>query len=353
MRRVSYRPRLPGNAIKRLAAGLAMAGRLSCRQPGIALRALNVPRFGLEAASFRLIFAASALSEGRRDYDIIHCHFMHNGILGAALRDIGAMHGKVLTSFHGYDVHKFPLEHGRGVCQHLFKNGDAFTANTTFTARKAADLGCPSHKIAILPEGLAVSHFPFRVRQPSDNGIRLLTVGRLVEKKGYDISIRAFAQVAAGRTDLHYSIIGDGPLRPALQTLIDSLKVSDKVQLLGWRTQEQVRQIYDDSHLFMLASKTSADGDMEGQGLVLQEAQAMGLPVLSTLHNGIPDGVLDGQSGFLVPENEVTAMAERLAFAVEHPQKWPEWGTAGRRFVESRYDTVLLTKRLVEIYRGM
>ena len=101
----------------------------------------------------------------------------------------------------------------------------------------------------------------------------------------------------------------------------------------------------------MLASVTASDGDMEGQGLVLQEAQAVGLPVVSTLHNGIPDGVLNGVSGYLVPEGDAHALAERVEYLIEHPGVWPEMGRCGREFVEKNYNIQMLNNKLIEIYR--
>lgn len=84
---------------------------------------------------------------------------------------------------------------------------------------------------------------------------------------------------------------------------------------------------------------------------MLQEAQAMGLPVLSTLHNGIPDGVLDGESGFLVPERDENALAEKLSYLVENPSVWSDMGRAGRAHVEKNYDINKLNDRLIEIYQ--
>jgi len=122
------------------------------------------------------------------------------------------------------------------------------------------------------------------------------------------------------------------------------------IHLLGWKTKDEVRELYDDSHLFVLSSVTAANGDKEGQGLVLQEAQAMGLPVLATLHNGFPDSVLDGKSAFLVPERDVDTLAEKLDFLVEHPAMWSEMSEAGRTFVEANFDVDKLNDRLVDIY---
>jgi colanic acid/amylovoran biosynthesis glycosyltransferase len=107
-----------------------------------------------------------------------------------------------------------------------------------------------------------------------------------------------------------------------------------------------------EAHLALLGS-VSIDGDAEGQGLFLQEAQACGLPVIATNHGALPEGMLPGKSGFLVPERDVEAMAERIDFLVAHPEIWPELGRAGRAFVAARYDIHRLNEQLVELYRDL
>jgi colanic acid/amylovoran biosynthesis glycosyltransferase len=114
-----------------------------------------------------------------------------------------------------------------------------------------------------------------------------------------------------------------------------------------------LRKLFQEADIFVLTSVKATDGDMEGQGLVLQEAQAVGLPVLSTLHNGIPEGVIDGKSGFLVPERDVDALTERLQYLIEHPELWPEMGRCGRKFVEVKYDIKMLNSKLVRIYDAL
>jgi colanic acid/amylovoran biosynthesis glycosyltransferase len=288
---------------------------------------------------------------GKKPYDIIHCHFGQLGQKGVTLREIGAIQGRLITSFHGADVNS-PVWYSRGgTYKKLFKLGDKFTVNSNFTADRAIALGCPPEKIVKLPMGLNLSLYQFKARYLQVNEpVKIITVARLVEKKGIEYSIRAVAQVLKEYPNLIYRIVGDGGLRESLEQLIRELNVSENVKILGWMTQEEVRQLYTDSHLFILSSVTATDGDKEGQGLVLQEAEAMGLPVLSTIHNGIPDGVLDGKSGFLVPEKDVSALAEKLRFLLKNPEKWLEMGQAGRAFVEENYEINKLNDQLVEIY---
>jgi len=129
------------------------------------------------------------------------------------------------------------------------------------------------------------------------------------------------------------------------------LNIENHVQFLGSVDQGEIVNLYHKSHLFVLASVTASSGDREGQALVLQEAQAVGLPVISTKHNGIPDGVLDGRSGYLVPEKNVEALAQKINYLLDHPECWVEMGRRGREFVENKYDTKILGQTLVDLYQ--
>ena len=353
LERTYYRPRWRYPKVYAVLKGLALLGINAPKAPKILWRSLNTFKYGQDALSMRLLYWAIPFL-GKQPYDIIHCHFGVPGKNTAILREIGAIQGKLITTFHGADVNSYPRIFGSNIYDPLFQRGDLYTANTNYTAEMAIKLGCPREKIEILPVGLNPALYPFSERiLQANQPIKIITVGRLVEKKGIEYSIRAVAKVIQDYPNIIYRIVGDGQLRKSLEKLILELGVSDKIQLLGWMTQEEVRQLYADSHLFILASVTASNGDREGQGLVLQEAQAMGLPVLSTLHNGIPDGVLDGKSGFLVPEKDVEALAERIRYLVKNPETWPEMGRVGRAFVEENYDINLLNDKLVKIYEKL
>ncbi len=150
-----------------------------------------------------------------------------------------------------------------------------------------------------------------------------------MEKKGLEYSIKAVANLVRQFPKLEYTIVGDGYLRQDLSLLIERLNLQKNIMLVGWKTQEDVRRLLARSHIFILASVLGSDGDFEGQGMVLQEAQAMGLPVVCTNHNGFPESVLDGQSGFLVPERDADALSARLAELMGRPNSWPEFGLKG------------------------
>jgi colanic acid/amylovoran biosynthesis glycosyltransferase len=286
----------------------------------------------------------------REDFDIIHCHFGDIGIAGAMLKIMG-LKAKFITSFHGHDANRISSDQGRLLYHSLFKTADVITANTNFTKQQIVKMGCPEDAVAILPVGVRIEKFTYKERflQPNEP-VRILTVARLVEKKGHKYAINAVAGLIQNGRNVIYTIAGAGPGMGELKEQAASLGIENKVEFVGELTQAEVLRLYDRAHIFVLPSVTAADGDREGQGLVLQEAQAVGLPVVSTLHNGIPEGVLDGQSAFLVPEKDVDALAERLQYLTDNPHLWPAMGLCGSRYVQGKYDIKVLNKELLDIY---
>ncbi len=135
--------------------------------------------------------------------------------------------------------------------------------------------------------------------------------------------------------------------------MVENLHIKGYVKFLGAVEQNEVPRLYQKAHIFILPSITADNGDQEGIPVVLMEAQATGLPIISTYHTGIPEVVVDGKSGFLVPEKNVDALAEKLEYLIEHPEIWPNMGQYGRKFVEEHYDINKLNQKLVEIHQNL
>mgnify|MGYP000020603414 CR=1 FL=1 len=291
-----------------------------------------------------------AIDTIRRDLSVLHCHFGNNGNIGIKVKSFNPSI-KLLTTFHGHDANSYPRKYGKGVYQELFQKGDLFTANTGFTAQQVQALGCDNRKIKILPMGIDISEFPWTQKSlnPGETVV-CLTVARLVQKKGHQYAIYAMKKIVEKHANVCYQIVGNGPLEDELRSLVKTLSLEDNVQFMGALDSSKVKDLYRKAHLFLFPSITSDEGDREGQGLVLQEAQAMGLPIISTYHNGIPEGVLENESALLVPEKDIDALAEKLTYLIENPQRWPAMGRTGRAFVEKKYDINQLNQKLIEIY---
>ena len=346
---------MPANKFLRRVKTMGLVITILHKKPMLLLKVLYVLKFARKATSpCSLYEIATLLSRDIRSYDIVHCHFGPNGNLGALLKDLGAIKGKCITAFHGYDVSTYINEKGDNIYESLFKAGDFFLPISERWKEKLIKLGCEKQRIAVHRMGVDTSRFAFTPRKPGENGkVHMLTVARLVEKKGVQYGIRAVAKVLKKYPHVEYRIAGDGPLRSELQSLIDALNINGHVKLLGWKRQEEIVELMRNAHILLAPSATSKGGDQEGIPVVLMEALSQGLPVLSTQHSGIPELVRDGEFGFLVPERDVNALAEKLEYFIEHPEIWSEMGRAGRDYVARYYDINKLNDQLVNLYQRL
>ena len=350
LKHVYYR-NMPINKFFRFLKGMGLIIANFHKKPKTLLKSLNILALGRNAATLSMLYSVIPFLD-KGPYDIVHCHFGPNGNLGVLLKDVGAIEGKIIATFHGYDATSYPRICGKSIYKNLFRRIDLITVNSYFIKNKVMELGCNENKIIKLPVGLNTSEFFFKEKSfKAGDEIRILTVARLVEQKGVEYSIKAVAKILKKYPNVKYHIVGDGPLNVQLYELIKQMDIEDKVRLLGWKTQNEIRQLYSMSHIFILPSITSTKGDQEGQGLVIQEAQSMGLPIISTLLGGIPESIIEGKSGFLAPEKDIDALAERLEYLIKHHELWPEIGRVGRRYVEENFDIHKLNDRLIKIYQ--
>ncbi len=341
------RPVLNARRFLRALPALLRAG---VRAPGLTLRVLRPSQYGYQASSLSSLYRLDRVAARRRAYDLLHAHY---GPVGNSYRFARALWGApYLVSFYGYDCWAVPRKDGGDVYRRLFETSDCVLTLAGVMGEQLRNLGCPSAKQRKQPVGVRVEDFAFKERQlQPGEPVRLLTIARFVEKKGIEYSLRALAEAQAKRGGLKYDIIGDGPLRPQIEKLIRELHLEASVSLLGYCESERVRELMDLAHILILSSVTAADGDQECTPVSLMDAQAAGLPVLSTRHSGIPEVVLDGQSGFLVPERDAASLAERILYLAEHPEVWPALGRAGRRHVEQNYNCATLASQLVNLYQ--
>ena len=283
-------------------------------------------------------------------YDIIHCQFGKLGPPVLELRRIGAIHGKLVTSFRGYDatvlIDKYP-----GFYDQLFKEGDLFLPVSASLKKRLIEAGCDPSRIHIHRSGIDCSRFSLAESRISNDGpVRLISVARLIEKKGLNYAIEAIAGVRRLGRRVEYTIVGDGRLRSRLEQQVKDLGLTDEVQLIGWRSHDEVVRLLNLSDV-LIAPSVTANGDQEGIPNALKEAMAMGLPVIGTHHGGITELIDDGVSGFLVPERDVEALVNKLCFFIDHPKDWEEMGRRGSAKVRKNYDIGMLNDRLVELYR--
>lgn len=257
----------------------------------------------------------------------------------------------VVVSFHGYDGSATFRVKGADFYDGLFARADRITTPSEFMKQNLVRHGCAPDKITVHHYGKDTAAFaPPPARQDQDgqgqgDRVRLLSVARFVEKKGLEYSLAAFAKAQAG-LDAQYRIVGYGPLEPELTALVRELDVEDKVVFLGQLTNEAVRQEMAQADIFVLTSVTAANGDEEGVPVSLIEAQALGLPVVSSRHAGIPELVAHGETGFLAGERDVTEIAGHMRALMRNPAIRAAFAANARQRVLREFDLARLNDTL-------
>jgi colanic acid/amylovoran biosynthesis glycosyltransferase len=289
------------------------------------------------------------LTRGR--YDVVHCQYGTQGLRVLTLKQSGIAHGKYLTSFRGHDATQH-LRIKPGLYNELFELGDLFLPVSDHLMQRILDLGCDPKKVRVLHSGIQCRHLPFLQRHlPEQGPVRIATVARLVEMKGVEYAIRAVAKLIARGYQVEYHIAGDGPLRDHLQALAKQLCVADAVRFPGWQSHKQVLQLLDQAQILMAPSVTAANGETEGNPNIVKEAMALGLPVVSTAHAGIPELVDDGRSGLLVPERDAAALADKTSWLLDNPDRWPALTLSARSKVLAEFDADTLNQQLIALYQ--
>jgi colanic acid/amylovoran biosynthesis glycosyltransferase len=294
---------------------------------------------------------------GRRRPALIHAHFGIEGVSALGL----AMHLEIplVTTFHGFDAtlkmhamlgspawFRYPL-----LRRKLAREGNLFLCASSFIRQKLLETGFPESRTHT--HYIGVDCQSIRPRADFEEKPLILHVARLVEVKGTRYLLRAFATVARKYDRVQLLIIGDGPLRRQLHALAASLGLQDRVEFLGALPHLTVLSWMRKAAMLVLPGIRTATGREEGLGMVLLEAAATGLPIIGSRVGGIPECMLEGETGFLVPERDEDALARRMAELLEDPVRRHRMGTAGRALIEDRFDIDRQTAVLENYYDSL
>ncbi|MEO0846985.1 MAG: glycosyltransferase [Cyanobacteria bacterium J06648_1] len=347
----TYCTPIPRNLLWLWSKGMGLLAINLLRDPRTILRTLNFWRFnpqkyGEPGEFFKPLYLTLPCLE-RSPYDIIHCHYGRNGLKASLLKDLGVITGKIVVVFHGNDISRYLKLHGDDVYHYLFQRADLLLPISQHWRDKLIDLGCEPSKIMVHHMGIDCNKFVPSPKTTEQTTPLILSVARLVEKKGLTYGIAAVAQLSEQFTKLKYLIVGDGVLRSQLESQI----TTEQIELLGWREQAELQHIIAQADILLAPSVTSSNGDCEGIPVSLMEAMAQSIPVVSTYHSGIAELVEDGVAGYLVPERDTVALSHKLQHLLADPQLRQQMGQAGRQRVLQHYNIDQLCDRLVGIYQ--
>lgn len=257
----------------------------------------------------------------------------------------------MVASFYGRDVSALPRNpYWRILYERLFGIADLFLVEGPHLGESLKGLGCPADKVRVVHLGVDLARIPFRERELHPGPVKILMSCSLREKKGVRYALEALAHCREARP-WQLKILGDGPLRGDLERRTEELGLGERVVFLGYVSYEEHLEALNEADIFLSPSVTAADGDAEGGAPVaLIEALAAGLPVVATRHCDIPEVVLDGETGFLIPERDVEALSRAIRHLLTDPPRWPAMGKAGRSHVDREFNVGRQVERTERLY---
>ena len=285
-------------------------------------------------------------------YDVLHAHFGINGNYVVQLRRLGLFRNAVfVTTFHGYDLNAQYAKNDFYTA--LFKGCKKFTVNSIFSKQKLIRLGCTEKSIHIIPAGLNREVFKKDIhKKKEDSLLQLIFVGRLIKLKGPDLFVEICRQLYAnGAIPFKATIIGDGEMYAEVNNLIEKYQLQELIKMEGVKSPEEIMAYLNEADIFILPG-IEWEGNAEAQGLVIQEAQAMELPVIVSDAGGMAEGMMDTVTGFVVKQHDVNGFAKKIELLSGDAALRKKMGAAGRKFVEEKYDSKILNEQLVHLYKS-
>lgn len=286
----------------------------------------------------------------------MHAHFGPDGVSVMPLAR--RLRIPLIVTFHGGDCtvarhslwlsgklynYHFLLREGK-----LKKDAALFLAVSGFLRSRLLDRGYPDQKVRT--HYIGVDTEKFKPAERAGDEPYILCVGRHVPKKGIDVLLRAFSRMTKKHQALSLLQVGSGPLTGTLKTLAHTLGIEARVRFLGAQPHDKVVELMRGARVFALPSQEARNGDSEALGIVFNEASACGVPVVATRHGGIPEAVLDGETGFLVPEKDDAALAEKLDLLLTDDALARRMSRRGREYVCEVFDLRRQTRVLERIY---
>ena len=311
----------------------------------VALVADHDWRFGTEHKAGLRARNALYLADIFKERGITHCHVhfantaTHTAIFVKHLTGI-----PFSMSTHGQD---FMVDLGSDDLLREFAKEAEFVGNETEWCKELLKELCPAsqEKMIRVFNGMDLSNFP--PVPPADNPVpRIVSIGRLIEFKGFHHLIAASGKLRDRGVAFECDIVGEGPWRPPLQAQIDELKLSGHVRLTGAVPQEQVFQALRGCDIFALACIKDRNGASDVFPTVILESMASGKPVVSTRIAGVPEQIVDGETGFICEPGDEDGLADALEKVLRSPELRERFGAAGRRRLETEFS---VEKTVLEI----
>jgi len=313
----------------------------------------------LELSNSAFLLANAAKIVKRQAVDVVHSgDLFPHGVSALLLKRFFSV--PYIAFSHGED---FTLtDRSRRESQmrdRIYRGADTVIANAEYSRKRLLDIGVPEERVHKLTPAVDTHEFSpappdaaLQARYDLVGKFVLLTVARLIPRKGHDMVIRALANLAPKFPSVRYLIVGKGPEESRLRKLADELQVSKLTHFAGFIPDEQLPDYYRMSDLMVMPNREE-NGDIEGFGITFLEASATGKPVIGGRSGGAGESVKEGVSGELVDGRNLGELTARIREFIDQPAKRETMGTAGRLRAQSEFDWKPRAERLHAITRSL
>ncbi|RXJ45398.1 glycosyltransferase [Gelidibacter gilvus] len=286
---------------------------------------------------------------------VFHIQFGLAGFDIALMKSIGLLSGQIITTFHGYDAHFHNSEELRSLImryKRLMEESGHVTVNTPYLANKVKLMGCDYRKLRIIPMGVDLNFFQHSEEKKilKNLSIKLISVGRLIELKGFEYAIRSIKLLVENGYNIKYTIVGEGQDKEILQQLVSKLNIEEFVFIVGAKNQNEIKELLIENNIFLMSSITDSANRAEAQGVVTAEAQAMGLPVVAFRSGGVPYTILENKTGYLIDEKNIEKYAAAIMKLVENPVLYKKMSISAKHFASNNFNRKTLSSEFFGLY---
>ncbi len=302
------------------------------------------------ALSLRYYYKYYWILDKRKDPDVVHIHFGDKAKFIANMKRDGFFaNTKMIVTFHGYDLEPASLDRMKLEYQNIFREADLLTVNSQYSKDLLKKLD-PQNRIEILPVGLDIKKFQ-KGLDDSSGKFQILFLGRLIGLKAPQVAIDILKMLLdRGHEHVRLTLIGEGELRAELEKDIKKRKLGDYIDLKGALSQEEIVAEFKKAAVLVMPGIYDTKGRAETQGLVIQEAQAVEIPVVVSDAGGMKYGMIDNKTGFVINQGDIKGFADKTEILILDENLRKEMGKNGRAYVEKKFDYRILGNRLEQLY---
>ncbi|OGJ63870.1 hypothetical protein A3E47_01315 [Candidatus Peribacteria bacterium RIFCSPHIGHO2_12_FULL_54_10] len=288
-----------------------------------------------------------------RSYDLVHSLFDFPYCLHACISAKWRRKPFMMGAQGTYGVRPLMFLPERWLLKWCYRSAQSVTVPSHFTRDKIQEYAKEQYPIEIIHNGVNIARFQKKLDltalQKQYTGRKILiTIGALIGRKGHDLVLRALARIVPEEPRILYLIIGEGNTRKPLEALVDELHLQNHVEFCGERTGDDLVALLQIADIYVHTPKY-AHGKFEGFGIVYLEAGACGKPVIATDAGGVRDAIINGQTGVIVPDNDIPGIAGAIRELLRDPEKARRLGEQGRLYAQE-HDWEIIVEKFLELY---